>query len=177
MGYQNSKARYFLLKLLGGNTPSATESAAFESLLASDGVTGRTAATAVPAGKVGETLAASVLTGAAVALTTATPLNVTSVVLTPGSWVVEGHVNYNLTGATQTASTAGISLVTNTLPADASVHHDGLQTTTATAVNGITVGGKAINVSANTTVYLVASATFSAGTEAAWGQIAAHRVA
>ena len=119
-----------------------------------------------------------VATGAATALTTATAKTVTSIVLTPGVWNVVAHVNHNGAGATRTAASAAISETTNTLTTDGSEAAFGTPTTTATFVDGTSLQAKRIVVaSGSKTVYLVTSATFSAGTVAAWGQITAERVA
>jgi len=117
-----------------------------------------------------------VATGSATSLSTGTAKNVTTISLTPGTWEVEGNVNFNLGTASQTAASAGISTTTATLPTDGTEVANGLQTTTTTCINGITIPRKRIVVTTNpTTVYLIAKATFS-GTEAAWGSITASLI-
>jgi|SRR6185437_1357265 len=124
---------------------------------------------------------ATVASGAAVSLTTATAKTVTSLNLAAGSYLVWGNVDNTLTGATTTAFVAGISLTNNTLPTQAG--GSGLGTdplssqlvvlTTTTGTHSVDVGMTTLVLTATTTtpVYLVAQATFSAGTVAAYGTI------
>lgn len=128
------------------------------------------------AGNIGQIVSSLVATGSAVSLTTATTANVTSISLTAGDWDVEGNVNFNLSGATATAFSAGITATSATMPTDGSEVASGVITTTATGVNGITLPRKRISIAATTTVYLVVNSTFSAGTETAFGAITARRV-
>lgn len=128
------------------------------------------------AGNIGEIVSSLVATGSAVSLTTATPANVTSISLTAGDWDVEGNVNFNATGATITAGSAGINTTSATVPTDGSEAFAGILSTTANTVDTITLPRKRISISATTTVYLVGSRTFSAGTVAAFGGITARRV-
>ena len=129
-----------------------------------------------PSGGQGEFVQTLVATGSAVSLTTATPANICNVSLTAGDWDVEGNINFNDTSATLTATEAGISATSATLPTDGSEVYCGVQLTTTTAKNGITLPRKRISIASTTTVYLVGQQTFSAGTAAAFGQISARRV-
>jgi len=128
------------------------------------------------AGQVGEFVQTLVATGAAVSLTTATPANVGSISLTAGDWDVEAGLNINFGSATTTASSGGISATTATLPTDGSEAPIGVQMTTTTAIVGRALQRKRVSIATTTTIYLVASATFTAGTAAAWGCINARRV-
>lgn len=128
------------------------------------------------AGCLGEFTSTLVATGAAVSLTTATAANVATLSLSAGDWDVTGAVNFNAGSATQTALAAGISATTATLPTDGTECANGTQTTTTTAIHGIAIPRKRISIASTTSVFLVAKATFSAGTEAGWGQITARRV-
>lgn len=137
-----------------------------------------TAGAAPAAGEIQSVLETKVATGAATALTTATPKTVASVVLTAGVWDVSGVVNHNYAGTTRTAGTAAIHTTTNALPTDGTEVGMGTPLTTATGVDGRSLPPKRIVVASDTTtVYLTTSATFSAGTAAAWGSIQARRVA
>lgn len=140
------------------------------------GIVGTTAVGNATAGNLGEFVSSLVASGAATGLTTATAKNVTSIALTAGDWDVEGNVNFAATTATATGATGGISATSATLPTDGSEVYSGLQTTLLSDTNSVTMPRKRINVSANTTVYLVAKATFSAGTVSAFGSINARRV-
>lgn len=135
---------------------------------------------AAAAGHVGEVISSAVAVGSAVSLTTATAANVTSISLTPGDWDVSADINFTATGATTAAGASvvgGISTTSATLPTDGTEVNDlvgGLTTTTFKTGNSLS--RKVVNVSVNTTVYLVGIATFSAGTVGAYGAIVARRV-
>jgi len=124
----------------------------------------------------GEFVSSLVASGSAVSLTTATAANVTSISLTAGDWDVEGNVNFKETTSTVTARSAGISTTSVTIPSDGSEGYNGVQSTVTTENNTITLPTKRISISGTTTVYLVGSATFSAGTCAGFGAITARRV-
>jgi hypothetical protein len=135
-------------------------------------------------GNVGQVITATVASGSAVSLTTDTTANVTSISLTAGDWDVSGQVDYVLTGATSTLQQMGISLTSATLPSQAGGSGLGtdplrsslLQTTTITGTMNLPVGPVRVSLSATTTVYLVAQASFSAGTTTAYGTIRARRM-
>jgi hypothetical protein len=124
-------------------------------------------------GNIGEFVQSLVAFGAAVSLTTATSANVTSISLTAGDWDVEANINFSSSGATSTASQGGIGTTTATLPTDGSQVYSGILA--ATAIISTTCPVKRISIAATTTVYLVASATFSAGTVSAFGNLVARR--
>lgn len=128
------------------------------------------------AGFVGEYSSSLIASGSAVGLTTATAANVTSISLTAGDWDVEGNVNFTETVATATARSASIGTTSATLATDGSEVTCGVQSTLVSEVNSITVPRKRISISGTTTVYLVASANFSAGTVSSYGGITARRI-
>lgn len=142
----------------------------------SSAIAGTTTNDSASAGNLGQYTSSYIVTGSAVSLTTATAANVTTLSLTAGDWDVEGNVNFNGGGATTTATSAGISTTTATLPTDGSECASGVITSTATYVNTITLPRKRISLSGTTTIYLVAKSTFSAGTTTAFGGITARRV-
>jgi len=140
---------------------------------------GVTGASNAAAGSVGEFVSALVAVGSAVSLTTATAKNVASISLTAGDWDVEGNVNFTGGSATTAAGglfSTGISTSTGALPTDGSEVPVAVPpvTTTSFLANG-TLPRKRISISSTTTVYLVAEATFSAGTVGAYGAITARR--
>jgi hypothetical protein len=118
------------------------------------------------------------------ALTTATPLNVTSKLLQPGTYLVWGNVDYLLTAATASEYRAGLSVVSATLPTQAGgsgVGPDPLSVlpithTTISDTITDTVGPTILTIAVATTLYLVAQATFSAGTISAFGTLNAMQV-
>lgn len=130
------------------------------------------------AGDVGEQITASVAQGSAVALSTGTAKNVTSITLTPGDWEVEGVVGFIPAASTSITGTAqGASATADTLGAAGSY----LSEVTAAVVPGaVPVFKQApkqrFSVASSTVVYLVASATFTVSTLGAFGTIRARRV-
>lgn len=132
-----------------------------------------------PAGSVGETIESTVLVGSAVALTTATTANVTSISLTAGDWDVWGSTWYSLNALTSANSIIGaISIVSATLPTapNAGGMEQAAMVLTTGATQGRVIGIRRFSLSATTTVYLVAQATFIASTMSAYGYIGARRV-
>jgi hypothetical protein len=131
--------------------------------------------TAPPAGYLGERIASVIASGSAVSLTTATPANITSISLTPGVWDVSAIVAVQdvlagtiLQGSISTTSatnaTSGDSMVTIGLLA-------------LSAAQMMTIPAYRMLLASTTTVYLVASATFTLGAVSAYGRISAVRVA
>ncbi len=114
-------------------------------------------------------------------LTTATAANVTSKSLTAGTYLVWGIVDFALTGVTATEFRAGISATSATLPTQPGGSGIGpdplaiLPITPAitTDVLNDTAGPTIVTLAATTTIYLVAQATFSAGTVTAYGTLSA----
>jgi hypothetical protein len=130
------------------------------------------------AGHVGELIESEVLVASAVALTTGTAANVTSISLTAGDWDVWGNVATNPNGATtQTAIEAAISTTSATLPT-----RPGKGAFTQLFVTfqaGISIivptGTTRLSLASTTTVYLVALSNFGVSTNAAYGYIGARR--
>jgi hypothetical protein len=125
---------------------------------------------------VGEYGSSAIASGSAVSLTTATAANVTSISLTHGDWDVEGNINFAVTSATVTATSGGIGTTSVTVPTDGTEVFSGLQTTTTTETDSITIPRRRVSIASTTTVYLVGKTTFSAGTVAGFGSISARRV-
>ena len=138
------------------------------------GIVGTTLADNAQAGSVGEVISA---TFSAVAITTATLTNLTSISLTAGDWDVEAFTSYVATGTTTwTQSLVGVSTTSVTLPAAGQYAQ---WTLTYSSVGGpavpLVAPATRINISTTTTVYLVGENIFSAGTIAATGFIRARR--
>jgi hypothetical protein len=140
------------------------------------GIKGTTTNNDATALNVGEYVSSIIPTGSAVSLTTATAANVTSISLTAGDWDVVGHANMSAAAATVTAMSAGVTPTTATVPTDGSEAYSGVMLTAGTGLDTITPSRKRVSLSATTTIYLVAKATFSAGSVSAFGQINARRV-
>lgn len=140
---------------------------------------GVTDASSAVAGNVGEVLSADLAVGSATSLTTATAKTVISKALTAGDWLVRGVVvivGASTTKAATTPDIVGISATDNTLPTAEKTTAVPVVITTTSVQTVLAAPTQRINISATTTYYLVASATFSAGTETAWGHIEALRV-
>jgi hypothetical protein len=122
---------------------------------------------------------ATVASGAAVALTTVTSANVTSKSLAAGTYLVWGIVDFTLTGVTATEFRCGPSVATGTLPTQAGgagLGTDALNisplTPAITTDTVVLIGGPTLlTIAATTTLFLVAQATFSAGTVSAYGTL------
>jgi hypothetical protein len=136
--------------------------------------------TAASAGQVGEHPATLVAVGSPVSLTTATAANVITLSLTPGDWMVGGNVNFTAAGATTAAGASflgGATTTSATIPVDGSecIEYIGA-ITTGTYLAGIPIPMKRVSLTTTSNVYMVAKATFSAGTIGAYGRFVAWRV-
>ncbi len=140
-----------------GPTPSG-------STFPGNNITGKRDGSAVAAGYVGEVLSSTLGTTSAVA-TTGTYKSLVSVTLTPGVWKVEGLVALNPGTATSLLRfLPAISLTNNALDV---TNKGNLSVLTFTATPAQSVfspagRGRLVNVSANTTVYLVGYVEYSA---------------
>lgn len=137
----------------------------------SGGISGRTDGAAAAAGVVGEVLSAA--TAAAVSVTSGTPLNVLSLSLPAGEYELESALLVTNSGNV-TALSFGVSSTSAVLP---SSWYDLYSITTTLAAGNSSRQGmsRRLRLSATTTVYLVAQATFT-GTCTAQGYIRAMRV-
>lgn len=114
-----------------------------------------------------------------VALTTATPANVTSKSLVAGTYLMWGIVDFALTGATTSEFRVGLSVVSATLPTQpggAGIGPDALSilplvTTLLSDTLTENAGPTIVTLGSTTTVFLVAQATFSAGSMTAFGTL------
>lgn len=121
------------------------------------------------AGHVGEYLSA--VSSGSVSLANGTTADIATLVLTAGDWDVSGNIIINPTGATSVVS-ASVSTTSATLgPIATRV----AGTSVPTQFRLGTGGDPRINVTAATTVYLVAQCFFSSGTTTATGAIWARR--
>lgn len=123
------------------------------------------------AGVVGQVVTSTV---SAVAITSATNTNVTSISLAAGDWDVYGSIQANAAGTTTTAYTSGgINTTSATLPAT------GLYMVIPAGAAGLLVGGavpsRRISVASTTTVYLVANISYAVSTCTVSGSITARR--
>ena len=116
--------------------------------------------------------------GAALALTTATNANVTSVSLAAGTWLVTGIVEFAGNPTVSGAQTVSISTTsaTHTTLGDNSIQSAWLTNSFTTSNCAVYVPGYILTVASTTTVYLVASGVFSAGAMSVYGRISAVRI-
>jgi hypothetical protein len=131
------------------------------------------------AGQVGEYISSTVLVGSAVALTSSTAADVTSISLTAGDWDVWGNVGFNPGGTTTYTALDGwintVSATGPTQPGNGAAF--GIQAPlTAGQAQLFPVGMTRISIASTTTVYLGAFATFGTSTLSAFGFIGARRV-
>lgn len=125
----------------------------------------------------GSKISASVATGSAVSLTTATPANVTNITLTPGTWSVSGTIYYKPASASTSRQDASINGTSATLSTTEGAYVTTIFSSTVASISFSNVlQEQIIAVTTNTTEYLVAQATFSAGTMGAFGEIHATRI-
>ncbi len=158
------------------NTSRFTISAISVKRVTLGGIVGTTTNDLAVAGTVGEYFSSYIAVGSPQSMSTGTAMNVTSVVLTAGDWDVEGNVNLINTGSTVTATQCGLSSTSATLPTDGSEVSSGILGTTVSETDGVALPRKRFSLASQTTVYLVAKATFSIGTFGSYGGITARRV-
>lgn len=132
------------------------------------------------AGNIGEFLAANNTAGTA--LTTNVPANITSLLLSPGDWLVSGTLIVTPTGVAPSGILAGTNIVSATMPTDNQVL-SGVGSMTqiwATMASGkeqtLSIGQNRFNITTPTTIYLVAQATFAAGSILATARLTARRM-
>jgi hypothetical protein len=146
------------------------------------GIRGTVAADNPQAGSIGEVISSTVATGASIALTTVATANVTSIVLSPGDWDVDGRVCFTLASTTTMGYlSCGINTASATLP----LNNAGVATQVGAGTNVVTdvtvdpslsLSSVRINVSLATTVFLLARAKFATSTCKAYGSISARRM-
>lgn len=143
------------------------------------------AQTGISGSTVGQFRTATVAVGSAVALTTATSANVTSLSLIPGDWDCSAQVVHNAAATTSiTLLQVGISVTSATLPTQAGgsgVGTDPLaiwRQAAGVPAGALTtaVGPVRVSLTATTTIYLVANDTFTVSTMSAYGTLRCRRM-
>lgn len=127
-------------------------------------------------GFMGEYVSSTIASGSAVSVTTATTTNVTSISMTAGDWDVSAVGKFNLTAASASLFSVGVSTTSATLPGDDAYVQKPLITSVLTSTYADTTPVVRLSLASTTTVYLVVRSTFSVGTETAYGTIRARRV-
>jgi hypothetical protein len=128
------------------------------------------------AGYLGEYVESVIASGSAVSLSNATAANIASISLTAGDWDVTGVLDFVLTGATSTDYKAGVSATSATFGGQDSFVNFPFLTTLLSDTLGLMLPAVRFSLTTTTTAFLVAQATFSAGTTAGYGTIRARRV-
>lgn len=178
--YANS-VRFFRISNAGNASLGATftsSNVTFSGTLTpsqTSGIVGTTTNNNANAGSVGELVSATRASGSALALTTGTPLDVTSITLTAGDWDVWGVVDYALTGVTGTNFQSGSSSTSAAFGAQDTFAITPLVTTALSDTYSDRIPMARVTFAATTTLYLVGQETFSVGTSAAYGSIFARR--
>jgi len=152
------------------------------SLSQTAGIIGTTTNNNADAGSIGELISSIILIGSKVSLVTATAKNITSITLTSGDWDVWGSIWTAPDGGTITTKIEGsINSTTDTLATTPAVgtsysSQTGFISAAAEAiVLGIPETRVLVPTSSTTTIYLVASVTFSVSTLSGYGNIYARR--
>jgi hypothetical protein len=133
------------------------------------------------AGNVGEYISSTVLQASAVAATSGTAFNITSISLTPGDWDVCGNVATNPASTTVQSSIIGwISTTSATLPTDP--NNGAMAQISLSAgsfgtgvIQVIQVGCERLSLASTTTVFLSGFFAFATSTNAGFGFIGARR--
>lgn len=129
-----------------------------------------------PSGDGGDYAESVLASSSEVTLTTTQAKSVTSVRLVSGEWDISGVVDFDLTGVSATKFIAGVSSTNNTLGSQDTFSQTLTALTTITGVHAQVVPVTRLVLNTATTIYLIANATFSAGTLKAYGTIRARRI-
>lgn len=158
------------LGVSGSITPSTT-----------GGIVGTTTNNNATAGSVGEYVEAQLLQASALSLTTATPVDVTSISLTAGDWDVTGTFYFNPANTTSVTLFVGLISSVSANIGDNNVIGGRVQdvVTKVSAGNGnssYVAPPRRFSLSATTTIYLCAQSNFTISTATVFGNIRARRV-
>lgn len=130
------------------------------------------------AGQIGEVISNVRVVASALTLTTGVVVNVCTITLTPGDWDVQGNIWYSVGAGGGSNIQCGISNVSATIPADASIS----QTRMTDNIPGMgagqmrSLGACRASVATATTYYLYGSLTFVSGTSTVYGAMWARRM-
>jgi len=140
-----------------------------------DGITGTTTNDSAATGKVGEYIESVITSGSAVALTSATSKTITSISLTAGDWDLGGEV-FLSTANTMAEIACSYSLITNTFDPTVGKNADHNSTLVTGGVYSMVLPTARFSLSGTTTIFLVGYASFSTGSQSAYGYIRARRL-
>lgn len=132
-------------------------------------IQGKTSGVSYNSGYVGEIISSTITFLLPTAYTSGSTVNITSIALTAGDWIIYGNIG--LSGTTVTSLQGGISTTTGVLPvAENSIN---IGTVSATTLN-YTVPSFRLNISVPQTIYLVVSGT-GTGSMIMFGNLIARR--
>lgn len=132
------------------------------------------------AGYIGEYISSVIVSGSAISVTTATPVNLTSISLTAGDWDVSCNVAFSPAGTTNVTQTvASLSTTTGTLdnstPGRFTYNNYPAFVPGSSSMTSL-VSPYRFSLSATTTIFLVVRANFTVSTMTAFGIISARRM-
>jgi len=160
-------------------TSSATMAANVAFTTLSHSIKGTTTNDNAPVGNIGEYISSSVLLGSGIALTNATPTNITSISLTPGDWSISANACFQGGGSTVTSFIQGaISTTSATFPTTVGSENNNITQTGSSSLISFAacIGSMRLSLASTTTVYLVEQAVFSVSTMTGFGFIGARRL-
>jgi hypothetical protein len=185
LGSGNWRCNWYMrdsaLPALAGANSDITSLTAVTALSTTGGVDikGTNTNDSAAAGDVGEYVESIVTVGSAISLTSTVAANVTSISLTAGDWDVTGVTAFNPAGTTSiTISRGSISTTSATIdtsPGRLAGHASEAQVPAGNA-SFYPLPVARLSLSTATTVYLVATSTFTVSTLSAYGIISARRV-
>lgn len=146
------------------------------SFVTTGGIFGTTTNDDAAAGKVGEYTEALRLSGAALALSSSSFVNVTSISLTAGDWDIDGHVDFIISGSDLDYYGVGSSSISQVLGVDTGYIQ---QLKFLTGISGderCNIPTQRYSLASTTTIYLVTQASFLNGSISAYGILRARRV-
>lgn len=156
------------------NSPSKRQYLNSLEFTSNDGIIGVNGALPAPAGTVGQILQVQRAGGVALSMTTNVPINVISLALTPGEWMVSGNVRVSFSTLGLTAT--GWTSINSALVPDVSLYAT-VGTASAALTNiGIAVPNNPLRIATAQTVYLSALSSFSTGSATVCGILTAQRI-
>lgn len=129
-------------------------------------------------GTAGQTVVSSVVSGSAIALTTATPANLTSISLPIGTWEISALAQFGGAPTVTGAQQASISTTSATHGVLGNNSSEAAWQTANFVISSVPIAipGYIVTLVAPTTVYLVVSGVFGAGSMTAYGRISATKL-
>jgi hypothetical protein len=180
-----------LIDLIGQGRPPGTALKPFydwllavqRALASGGGIGGVTDGTSALPGQVGQIIESNLITTNSVVLTSGVTANVTSIALTPGDWRVFFAGKFNpasgtsIFSALMSLSTASATLqgTPESRQAYLPTPDGGMVGAGGQGIASCNVGPTRISVTANTTLFATAFASFSGGTNRAYGHLWAER--